>query len=408
MKQLKGTLAGHNIGIMYWIHFFGAISFLAPVLTLFYTERGLTASQILIVLMFWSGAVLIGEVPTGIFADRFGAKVSFLTGTILKMISLVILLFAYEPWMFFLYSFVNGLSVTFFSGADEALIYDSLKESGHENQMDQAMGHIQAAGFISMIFAVLFGAYFAKDLQNEQFILLIIMGLLFYLVELFLVLKVKQPTQLTSYRENPFTQVKSGMKVIKDAPQLLMMFLNVSLVFIPAGVVYEYFDQPLMLEAGLPVYLIGIMYAIASLIGYVASNSIGWLTRTFSRILLMNITGALAVVGLLLSALVSHSLLVILGAFLLLRFVKAVRYPIYSQLSNDLIPSNVRATTLSLLSIIDSVLDLVVFGAISIVAISGYNNVLIGSAIIVLIGTLLPIRKVEKDIVIESAEQPSI
>lgn len=406
MKHLSQTLAGHNIRVMFWVHFFGGISFLAPVLTLFYSARGLSASEILIVLMFWSGAVLLGEVPTGVYADRFGAKVSFLTGTILKIVSVLLLFVAYEPWVFFLYSFINGFSATFFSGADEALIYDSLKESGHENQMDQAMGRIQSAGFISMIFAVLFGAYLAKDLQNEQFILLIGLSLLFYLVELVLVLRVKPPTKDTFHKENPFSQVKSGLKVIRQAPQLLIMFLNVSLVFIPAGAVYSYFDQPLMTEAGLPVYLIGVMYALASLIGYVASNSIGWLTGRFSRVFLMNVTGLLAVGGLILSALFSNSLFIILGAFFILRYVRAIRYPIYSQLSNDLIPSNVRATTISLLSIVDSMLDLVVFATLSTVALTGHiSSVLIGCAIIALVGTALPIRKVNSPEAIKETEE---
>lgn len=114
MKHLKGTIAGHNIRVMFWIQFFSSMSFLAPILTLFYTERGLTASEILIVLMFWSGAVLVGEIPTGVIADRFGAKKSFLIGTSIKIVSMVILLFAHEPWVFFFYSFVNGFSVTFF------------------------------------------------------------------------------------------------------------------------------------------------------------------------------------------------------------------------------------------------------------------------------------------------------
>lgn len=397
MKHLKGTLAGHNIRVMFWIQFLEPLV-LAPVLTLFYTERGLSSSEILIVLMFWSGAVLLGEVPTGVFADRFGAKISFLTGTFLKIISILLLLVAYEPWVFFLYSFINGFSVTFFSGADEALIYESLKESGHENQMDRAMGNIQSAGFISMIFAVLFGAYFAKDLQNDQFILLILMGVAFYLIELILVFQVIEPKKLTSYRENPFTQVRNGVEVIKQAPQLLMMFLNVTLVFISAGAVYGYFDQPLMTNAGLPVFMIGVMYACASVMGYVSSNSIGWLTSRYSRKLLMNVTGFLAVGGLLLSALFEESLLMILGAFFILRFVRAIRYPIYTQLSNDLIPSQVRATTISLLSIVDSLLDLVVFGILSTVALSGYSNVLLGCAMIALIGTLLPIQKVKREV----------
>ncbi|MFT4414336.1 MFS transporter [Fredinandcohnia humi] len=392
MRDLKGTLAGHNIRVLYWIRFFGEISFLAPVLTLFYTARGLSASEILIVLMFWSGAVLIGEVPTGVFADRYGAKVSFLVGTFFKIGSILLLLVAYEPWVFFLYSFINGFSVTFFSGADEALLYDSLKENGAENKMDQAMGHIQSAEFISMIFAVLFGAYLAKDLENEQFILLILLGVFFYLVELIFILRIKQPRNVTQYRENPFLQVKSGLNVIQKAPHLFVMFLNVSLVFIPASAVYEYFNQPLMTDAGLPVMYIGVVYACASIMGYFASNSIGWLTSRFSRIFLMNATGLLAVIGLILSALLRESLFVILGAFFVLRFVRAVRYPIYSQLSNDSIPSNVRATTLSLLSIIDSVMDLVIFATLSAVALTGFTNVLLISALIALIGTFLPIR----------------
>ena len=392
MKQVE-LIGEHNIKVMFWIQFFGSISFLTPVLTLFYTSRGLSASQILIVLMFWSGAVLLGEVPTGLIADRYGAKRSFLIGTWLKILSMAVLFIADTSWLFYLYSFINGFSVTFFSGADEALIYDSLKENGKEDKMDQAMGKIQSAGFISMILTVLFGSYFAKDLESEQFMLLILLGVFSYFIELLLVMRIKQPSKETNYRKNPFVQVKEGLVTIKKAPQLLLMFLNVTLVFIPAGAVYEYFNQPLMVDAGLPIYFIGVMYSIAAVIGYVASRSIGRMTGYFSRIRLMYITGFLAVGGLLLSALFADSLWIIIGSFFLLRWVRAVRYPIYSQLSNDLIPSNIRATTISLLSIIDSGMDLLVFGFLSYIAISGYTYILLSCSIIALIGTLLPIRK---------------
>ncbi|MGD6848157.1 MFS transporter [Rossellomorea aquimaris] len=390
----KRTIASHNIRVLFWISFFGTISFLQPVLTLFYFERGLTSSQILILLMFWSGAVLIGEVPTGMFADRFGAKYSFLFGSVIKTFSIVLLLFAYDPWMFFLYSFINGFSVTFFSGADEALIYDSLKESNEENRMDHAMGKIQSATFVSMLIAVIFGSYLAKDLADSQFNLLIILGLAFHLIEVFFVFKIKQPSMDSFKRENPFSQIKSGLRVIRQAPELLLMFLNVTLVFIPAGAVYQYFDQPLMKEAGLPVYLIGVFYAISAVMGYFASNSIGWITAKVSRVKLMSVSGLLAVIGLLLSALFGSSLWIVLGSFFVLRLVRAIRYPIYAQLSNDLIPSGIRATTISLLSIVDSVLDLVVFGVLSTIAVTGYSTVLIGCAFIALIGTILPIKSV--------------
>lgn len=393
----KQTIASHNIEILFWVQFFGTISFLQPVMTLFYMERGLTAANIFIVLMCWSGAVLVGELPTGIFADRFGAKLSFLTGSIIKTFSISILLFADNLWLFCLYSLLNGFSVTFFSGADEALIYESLKETNEHHLMDKAMGKIQSAGFISMLIAVIFGSYFAKDLREEQFTLLIVLGILFHLIELVLLFFIKSPKKLLSYREESFSQVIEGIKVIRKAPQLLVLFLNVSLVFIPASAVYDTFNQPLFTNAGLPVFAIGIMYALAAILGYFSSISIGWLTSKFSRIVLMNVTGGLAVLGLLLSTFYGNTLWVVLGAFFILRFVRAIRYPIYSQLSNDIIPSHVRATTISLLSILDSILDLVIFGTLSFLAVNELPFVFAGCACIACIGTILPIKNVKED-----------
>ncbi|WP_242227045.1 MFS transporter [Bacillus cereus group sp. BfR-BA-01315] len=392
----KCTLANHNISILFWVHFFGTISFLQAVMTLFYVERGLTPSNVFIVLMCWSGAVLIGEVPAGIFADRFGLKLSFITGACIKIISISLLLFADNIWLFCLYSLLNGLSVTFFSGADEALIYESLKETNEQHLMDKAMGKIQSASFISMLIAVIFGSYFAKDLKEEQFFILITLGLLFHFVELILLLFIKNPAVEFEYNESSYSQVIEGIQVIRKAPQLLIMFLNISLVFIPASAVFDNYEQLLLKNAGVPVFAIGILYAVAAVGGYFASISIGWLTKKFSRIFLLNLSGALAVCGLLLAACFGNTLWIVLGAFIILRFVRAIRYPIYSQLSNDIIPSHVRATTISLLSVLDSVLDLIIFGTLSILAVYGLPVMFMGCTIIALIGTCLPIKGIRE------------
>ncbi|WP_243522214.1 MFS transporter [Bacillus pseudomycoides] len=392
----KNTLANHNISILFWVHFFGTISFLQAVMTLFYVERGLTPSNIFIVLMCWSGAVLIGEVPAGVFADRFGLKLSFITGASIKIISISILFFADNIWLFCLYSLLNGLSVTFFSGADEALIYESLKETNEQHLMDKAMGKIQSASFISMLIAVIFGSYFAKDLKEEQFLILITLGLLLHFVELILLLFIKNPAAGFKYNESSYSQVIEGIQVIRKAPQLLIMFLNISLVFIPASAVFDNYDQLLLKNAGVPVFAIGMLYAVAAIGGYFASTSIGWLTQKFSRIFLLNLSGALAVGGLLLAACFGNTLWIVLGAFIILRFVRAIRYPIYSQLSNDIIPSHVRATTISLLSVLDSVMDLIIFGSLSLLAVYGLPIIFVGCALIALLGTCLPIKDIRE------------
>lgn len=390
---MNKQISTHNIRIMFWIRFFGTMNFIAPVLTLFYLERGLEPTHILVLQLFWSGAVLLGEVPGGVVADRFGAKTSFFIGIIIKILSITLLIFAYDPWMFFLFSALNGFSVTFFSGADEALIYESLKEDNDHHRMDRAMGKIQSAGFVSMILAVLVGSYLARDLQNEQFIILIIIGLLFQFVELFLIFLVKSPANSGSYRDNPFTQVVSGIKAIRKAPTLLLLFVNFTLVFIAADSVYEAFNQPIFTNAGLPVVMIGVLYALAALLGFFTSQSVGWFTERFSRKFLMSVTGGLAVLGLFLSAICGESLWIVIGSFFILRLGQSIRGPIYSQLKNDLIPSDIRATTLSLLSVLDSAFDLLVFGLLTVAAFNGLTGLLIASSVVALLGTLTPLQK---------------
>ncbi|WP_028401602.1 hypothetical protein [Ectobacillus panaciterrae] len=73
--------------------------------------------------------------------------------------------------------------------------------------------------------------------------MLIVLGLVFQLVELLLLFFVKNPPQQSAYRDNPFLQVREGVQAIRKTPQLLIMFLNVSLVFIPAGAVFDKFDH---------------------------------------------------------------------------------------------------------------------------------------------------------------------
>ena len=120
------------------------------------------------------------------------------------------------------------------------------------------------------------------------------------------------------------------------------------------------------------------------------------LNRKLSYSVLMYTSGLLSAFGLLLAALFQNQLWMILCVVLFLRWVGAIRYPIYSQLSNNIIPSHVRATTISLLSILDSLFDLVIFLLLIAFALEGIQGILFGGAVIALIGSALPIQQREK------------
>lgn len=388
------SLMQRNINILFWAHLFGSMNLYTPVLTLFYLQRGLSTSDLYVVILFWTVSVMLFEVPTGAFADRFGAKASFLTGCLLSMIGKVCLLFAYDPWVFYLSSALDGIAITFFSGAEEALIYESLKEEGQEERMSAVMGKISSAGFFAMSLAYLPGAFLAKDLTDSQFVLLIVVGLLCQLVQFALLLRVTNPSVMDTFRdESPWGHVKSGVTVIRKTPNLFFLFANVTILFIASVVGFGKMDQLYMTEAGLPVAWLGVVYAAGSLISFFISRRVEWLMSKFPPIPLLHAVNALTLLAVLAAMVMIQNLGVALVVFAVLKVAHAVRNPISSQLSNEYIPSGSRATTLSLLSVVDAMFDVIFFTTFALLVAFSMKTLFIGIAVIIAVGMLFPIRR---------------
>ena len=58
------------------INFFHSMLFFIPILVLFFQDRGLSMTQILLIKSIYSIFVVLMEVPTGVWADKFGHKKS--------------------------------------------------------------------------------------------------------------------------------------------------------------------------------------------------------------------------------------------------------------------------------------------------------------------------------------------
>ena len=73
------------------------------------------------------------EIPTGVIADRFGRKTSMILGSL--VLSIAALIYGSIPHFYnFLFSeFLFAVGITLISGADKAILYDSLKENNQEH-----------------------------------------------------------------------------------------------------------------------------------------------------------------------------------------------------------------------------------------------------------------------------------
>lgn len=144
-----------------------------PVWIVFLTlDRGFSLTQVTTAEGLFLIGVLLLEVPTGAIADRYGRSVSMALGAV--VLGAAILIFAFTTSFpillasFLLWSVASALM----SGADMALLYDTLKAAGREGQYEKLAGRGLAFTWSGVVLATLLGGPFAAvfDTQATMFL----------------------------------------------------------------------------------------------------------------------------------------------------------------------------------------------------------------------------------------------
>lgn len=112
--------------------FFGSLAFGRGIFILLLLDRGLSmgAVGVLQTLLFVSN--LVFEIPAGLFADRLKRKYSISAGYVLAGLSAFMMPYAQKFSLFAVAFILYGMGFALRSGADKALLFDELKAAGPE------------------------------------------------------------------------------------------------------------------------------------------------------------------------------------------------------------------------------------------------------------------------------------
>lgn len=147
-----------NIWLMYLISGSSWVRFFIPVLALFYIASQVSLDQFTIIMGIFSLAILLLEIPSGVLADLIGRKKTIILAKICFLIELILIAFYNGFWIFFIAKIISGIGVSLVSGADQALLYDSLKRMKKEKEYKRIAGIFSTITNAVMAFAFIIGA----------------------------------------------------------------------------------------------------------------------------------------------------------------------------------------------------------------------------------------------------------
>jgi MFS family permease len=339
-----------------------AASLIWGINTIFLLDAGLNNLEAFAANAFFTAGMVAFEVPTGIVADMWGRRTSFLLGTVTLAVTtaLYVLLWQMKApfWEWAVVSMLLGLGFTFFSGATEAWLVDALDATRSEGPLESVLARGQVITGVGMLTGSIGGGYLAQATSlgmpfvARAVVLVVMFGVAYGTMH---------DIGFTPRREaRPWAEIK---RIAADSIEYGWRLPAVKYLMLAApftggvGIYVFYALQPYLLElygnpkaygvAGLAAAIV----AGSQILGGLMTPQVRKLFRLRTSALL--VAEAVSVVALLLIGLV-QSFWAVIGLIVVWGLTFAASSPIRQAYLNGMIPSRQRATILSFDSLMSS------------------------------------------------------
>jgi len=157
MTNFKLNIPGHRNSRLFILLSFFQNCWFTEGIWFFYWARFANYAQIGLLLSIMTIVWVIAEIPTGIFADKYGRKMAIMVGYVFLVIGGIWLALAQNIEMLFIGGLFDNIGRAFISGALEALVYDNLEEKNRQFIFDRLVNLRTQIGIFAFAVSVAIG-----------------------------------------------------------------------------------------------------------------------------------------------------------------------------------------------------------------------------------------------------------
>jgi MFS family permease len=353
---------------------------------IYLASKGMSLMQLGIMEGIFHVTSFLMEVPTGAVADIYGRKTSRIIGRFFSLISAIIFISADSFYLFAVSFIIMAISYNLESGAGDALIYDSLKEIKEEDQYIKINGNQEMVMQIGTVIAFVLGGYLAsKDYMYALVLAAFFSGIVLIQSFTFYEPHVKE---IGIVEKNPFKmikkQLKQSIKVIKGDRKIIFLILF-SEIMGAFKVSMFFYLQNYWKSQSYTEFKIGIIFSASALAAAIVAKKtykIEGLLKEKGILILMPILDVVCFFGISFTN-ISYIFSVLVA------IIDTILYVVLSDYINKLIPSENRATILSLQSMVFSFYMIIIFPLIG--KIGDYYSLRFAFRTLAVLGTILAV-----------------
>jgi MFS family permease len=339
-----------NIKLYYLYTFLKHFIFFGGVLIPFFTVWGeIKFSEVMILQTIFTISIFLFEIPTGALADHLGRKSSMILGGITTAGGFLLYTIVPNFYLFALGEVIIALGFSLTSGADQALLYDSLKKLKQEQKSKKIFARAQTICFTSGMIAAPLGSIIAKIFGLRTI-------MLFTAIPIFLSVIVaanlKEPKHQSNKNKETYTQkIKSGLKYFQRNKILKeITFDYVPIAALAFFLVWVY--QIILQNLNISIELFGFVHAAIFAVEIILLANLSRVEKFFGgKKKYLKFSAIICGLGFISLAFITNAAVAIV-VILVIAALGLTRKTIYINYLNKHIESKIRATVLSLISMI--------------------------------------------------------
>lgn len=317
-----------------------------PVIVLFFQDQGLSLQQIMILQACYSLSLGITEIPSGYAADTLGRRKTLILGCILAFVGFSIFSISYDFWWFLIAQIFLGLGNSFISGADTALLYDSLLEVNEEDRFLKYEGRSVSIGNFAEAGAGILGGFLAALSFRYPAYAQVVVAVITIPFAMALV----EPKTQTKRLERSWQSILYVVKFSLKESKILRTYIIYSAIMGIGTLMMAWLAQPFLKDIGVGMKNYGVIWALLNvLVGTIAflAYKIDRKLSPINSMLMIGVTSVLAYV--LIAQNTNYWGLAVLFIFYANR---GYATPLLRNYINRHTESNIRATVMSIRSFI--------------------------------------------------------
>lgn len=250
-----------NIPLLYIIKISKWFNMVMPIVVLFYQDNGMGMHEIFILKAIYSVAIVVMEIPSGWMADIWGRKKTLILGAVLGSAGFLAYSFSYGFLAFAIAEIILGIGHSFVSGADSAMLFDSLKADNKTKEYTKQEGRITSTGNFAEAIAGITGGFLAAISLRTPFYLQFAVAAMAIPAALTLI----EPKIHSNKHVHSIKKLVQNIKNTLVVNQNLRISILLSAVTGTATLTFAWLVQPFFKAIDLPVEMFGIFWTALNL-----------------------------------------------------------------------------------------------------------------------------------------------